>query len=89
MNKAQTIIKDAQKILKAEHSVSLEKSSGHQLASAIAKAALMAIGDDWAKSRQKLEKGRRAAYISAEYLCGRAINNNLFSKSPYYITCLN
>ncbi len=78
MNKAQTIIKDAQKILKAEHSVSLEKASGHQLASAIAKAALMAIGDDWAKSRQKLEKGRRAAYISAEYLCGRAINNNLY-----------
>ena len=79
MNRAQTILKDAQRILKAEHGIALNESSGRMIDSAIAKAVLMNIGEDWAKSQRKLEKGRRAAYLSAEYLTGRAIGNNLYA----------
>ncbi|MBQ9409870.1 MAG: glycogen/starch/alpha-glucan family phosphorylase, partial [Clostridia bacterium] len=79
MNRAQKILKDAERILKSEHMVSLRQSTGAMIDSAIAKATLLSIADDWAKSQQKLEKGRRAAYISAEYLTGRAIGNNLYA----------
>ena len=79
MTKAQMIIKDAERILKTEHGTTLKEASGSALCAAVARATLLAVGDDWAKSREKLEKGRRAAYISAEFLTGRAICNNLNS----------
>ena len=79
MNRAQKILKDAERILKSEHMVSLRLATGVMTDSAIAKATLLSISGDWAKSQQKLEKGRRAAYISAEYLTGRAIGNNLYA----------
>ena len=79
MTQAQNIVKDAERLLKADHAVSLKEASGYELCAAISRAALMSAGDRWAKSREKLEKGRRAAYISAEYLVGRAIRNNLYS----------
>ena len=79
MMKAQSILRDAERILRSEHAVSLKQASGPMIDSALAKATLLSIGENWAKSRQRLEKGRRAAYLSAEYLTGRAIGNNLYA----------
>ena len=41
-------------------------------------AAMYAVADDWRRSRRNRETGRRAYYLSAEYLTGRMIFNNLF-----------
>ena len=79
MINTKNLYKDICRVLKARHGVSLKDATPHMLAEAVAQASLLQLGDDWTKSRQKLEKQRFAAYLSAEFLTGRAILNNLLS----------
>ena len=76
---AASILAQAEKFVLAGHHVSLKEADARMAADAIGKATVSAIAANWAKSEKKLEKGRFAAYISAEFLTGRAITNNLNS----------
>ena len=76
---ASDIISRAEKILLAEHHLKLKDAPGRMTADAIGKAVVSAISERWTKSENKVNKGRFAAYLSAEYLTGRAITNNLNS----------
>ncbi|MBQ6716901.1 MAG: glycogen/starch/alpha-glucan phosphorylase, partial [Clostridia bacterium] len=48
------------------------------LSGAIAEASLLAIGKNWAGSERARSKKRNAFYLSAEFLTGRLVYNNLF-----------
>ena len=45
----------------------------------LARGVMLAISRAWARSAQRHAVGRRAYYLSAEYLMGRAIHNNLLA----------
>ena len=76
---AKGIIRRAEDILRGDYQVELGEANSKQLHRAISEAVMYAIADDWRRSRRVREKNRRAYYISAEYLTGRMIYNNLFS----------
>ncbi len=44
----------------------------------LARAVMLRISGVWSRSRQRHATRRRAYYLSAEYLIGRAVHNNLF-----------
>ena len=76
---AKGIIRRAEDILRGDYQVELGEANSKQLHRAISSAVMYAIADDWRRSRRVREKNRRAYYISAEYLTGRMIYNNLYS----------
>lgn len=76
---AKGIIRRAEDVLRGDYQVELQEASAQQLHKAISSAVMYAIADDWRRSRRARESGRRAYYISAEYLTGRMVYNNLFS----------
>ncbi|MBR6220138.1 MAG: 4-alpha-glucanotransferase [Clostridia bacterium] len=56
----------------------LEAASTVQLHDAVAKAAMLDIAPQWTDDYEAHLDGRRAAYLSAEYLMGRLVYNNLY-----------
>ena len=76
---AKGILRSTEDVLRGDYQVELQEASAQQLHRAISSAVMRAIADDWRRSRRAREKGRRAYYISAEYLTGRMVYNNLFS----------
>jgi len=78
MIQAKALIRDAERIVLAKHRVSLSEADAHMLSEAIGEAAILAIGKNWAMSDTAASKKRRASYLSAEYLTGRLVYNNLF-----------
>ncbi len=76
---AKGIIRRAEDVLRGDYQVELNEADAKQLHRAISSAVMYAIADDWRRSRRVRERNRRAYYISAEYLTGRMIYNNLFS----------
>ena len=79
MISAKSLIKDAERILTCKHRVSLAEADAPMLADALGEAALLAIGKNWRETDRAAEKKRRAHYLSAEYLTGRLVFNNLFN----------
>ncbi len=74
-NTALTELFDAH--IKAEQSVGDAKPSVYRIHNALAKAVMSHIADNWHKSKLAHESGKRACYLSAEFLVGRAVYNNL------------
>ncbi len=78
MINAKTLIKDAERILLSKHRVSMEEANANMLSEALGEASLLAIGKNWAMSERARSKKRNAFYLSAEFLTGRLVYNNLF-----------
>ena len=78
MINAKTLIKDAERILLSKHRVSMEEANANMLSEALGEASLLAIGKNWAMSDRARSKKRNAFYLSAEFLTGRLVYNNLF-----------
>ena len=76
---AKGIIRRTEDILRNDYQIELNEANSKQLHRALSDAVMYAIADDWRRSRRARESGRRAYYISAEYLTGRMIYNNLFN----------
>ncbi len=74
---AKGIIRRTEDILRNDYQVELAEANVQQLHRALSDAAMYAFADDWRRSRRAREKGRRAYYISAEYLTGRMVYNNI------------
>ena len=55
----------------------IKNATVNQLHESISEVVLDYIGDDWKSSQQKHLSGRRACYLSMEFLVGRAVYNNL------------
>lgn len=63
--------------LKKKYGVLPEKASAVQLHEALSSAVMDSIAENWENSREAHKNGRRACYLSMEFLVGRAIYNNL------------
>ncbi len=68
---------DADIIARAYFAKGLNDISGSQLCKAVSRSIMAHISEGWKTSRERQNKVRCAYYLSAEFLVGRAIFNNL------------
>ena len=73
------ILKWTEAQLKYTYDVSLQEATAQELHEALGKAVMMAISDNWSKSKKTRMHTRKAYYISAEYLIGRLVYSNLYN----------
>ena len=64
--------------LKTSYKVSLKNANVHQLHNAISRSVMGDIMPEWDESEERHNSKRRAYYLSAEFLMGRAVYNNLY-----------
>lgn len=65
--------------LKYTYDVSLQEATAQELHEALSEAVMMAISDNWNRSKRTRMHQRKAYYISAEYLIGRLVYSNLYN----------
>lgn len=73
------IVKAAQKKARTSHGKDLSEANTWQLHDALSSSVMEAIGPSWMKHSGEKDRGRKAAYLSAEFLVGRAVQNNLLN----------
>ena len=73
------IMQQIELVLKRDAQVSLKEATVQQLHAALASVVMGAIADPWYESRHAHERTRSTYYLSAEYLVGRMVYNNLFA----------
>ena len=73
------IVKAAQKKARTSHGKDLSEANAWQLHDALSSSVMEAIGPSWMKHSGEKDRGRKAAYLSAEFLVGRAVQNNLLN----------
>ena len=78
MNGTQLMSRAGQ-IALARYQKTLEQASAWQLHDAVSAAAMEAIAPQWTKDQENQRAGRYASYLSAEYLMGRMVYNNLYA----------
>ena len=75
----QDILETTESLLKYDQDEHLCEASPQHLHNALGRAVLMAVSDNWSQSRKRRQNNRKAYYLSAEYLIGRLVYNNLFN----------
>ena len=78
MINASELISRAETMLLTKEHVTLEKASANQLHNAIGEACMEALAPTWVARENERSGKRQAYYISAEYLVGRMVFNNLY-----------
>ena len=78
MMNAKELMKQTEMLLLTRDHVKLEDASAVQLHNALSTAAMEALSPCWVKCEEKRSGKRQAYYLSAEYLVGRMVYNNLF-----------
>jgi len=73
------LIARAEEIAMCDAHTTLKEASTVQLHDAVARAAMLDIAPQWADDFEDRLDHRRAAYLSAEYLMGRMVYNNLYA----------
>lgn len=73
------LVKSAQKKSRTEYGRCIEEARPWQLHNALSEAVMEAIGKKWLELQQEKDRGRKACYLSAEFLVGRAVYNNLLN----------
>ena len=73
------ILKWTEAQLKYTYDVSLQEATPQELHEALGEAVMMAISDNWNRSKHTRMHQRKAYYISAEYLIGRLVYSNLYN----------
>ena len=78
MMNAKELISRAEAILLTRDHTSLENADAPQLHNAVSAAAMEALAPVWTEKEAQRAGKRQAYYISAEYLVGRLVYNNLY-----------
>ena len=73
------ILKWTEAQLKYTYDVSLQEATAQELNEALGEAVMMAISDNWNRSKHTRMHQRKAYYISAEYLIGRLVYSNMYN----------
>ena len=71
------------KYCKVKYGKSLEEAKDYEIFNALSLALLEEVVDDWSETKALYNQGKKAYYLSAEYLMGRALGNNLISMGVY------
>lgn len=72
-----------ERILKTDYGKSIDKAKDYEKYNALSKAVMGIIIDNWNKTAEAYAKGKQAYYLSAEFLMGRALGNNLMNLGIY------
>ena len=72
------IIRRMEEELRGDYQIEIAEANTYQLHKALSNAVMYAISDNWRRARRSHEHVRRAYYLSAEYLMGRMVFNNLY-----------
>ncbi len=78
MMNAKELIARAETLLLTREHIALEQANAVQLHDALSSAAMEALAPLWAQKEGERAGKRQAYYLSAEYLVGRMVYNNLF-----------
>lgn len=78
MTKAQRILARAEQNLTRLYHIDPEQAGALQLHEALSQAVMEEIAPRWKACEEKRSGGKMACYLSAEYLIGRQIHNNLY-----------
>lgn len=79
----QKIKEGIERYLKVKHGISLKEAKDYEIFNAVSLTILESIIDNWNKTKETYSRGRMAYYLSAEYLMGRALGNNLINLGLY------
>lgn len=77
MNNKNTLMQSIENDLNTKFGKDITSASVKQLHESISAVAMKLVSDDWKESMKKHYSGRRAMYLSMEFLMGRAVYNNL------------
>jgi len=77
--KTERLMEQIEQVLKTKQQVALQQASPEQLHDALGEVVMQQIADAWYQSRTAHEHNRRAYYLSAEYLIGRMVHQNLYA----------
>ena len=72
-----------ERYLKVKHGVKLKDARDYEIFNAVSLTVLELIIDNWNETSDTYNRGRMAYYLSAEYLMGRALGNNLMNLGLY------
>jgi len=73
------LVQQTEALLRYTHDATLKTATPQQLHDCLGQAVMLAIADDWRKSKQQFATHRKAYYFSAEYLVGRQVYSNLYN----------
>ncbi|WP_408608419.1 glycogen/starch/alpha-glucan phosphorylase [Caminicella sporogenes] len=76
-------IESINRIIKSDYGKTLDEATEYEKYNVISKAIMEMIIDNWSKTEEEYSKVKRAYYLSAEYLMGRALGNNLLNLGFY------
>ncbi len=82
MNK-QTLRDNMNRYLKVKYGKTLEMAKDYEIFNALSLALLESKVDDWNATKELYSTKKQAYYLSAEFLMGRALGNNLISMGEY------
>ena len=77
------IFNETKSLLSSRFGVSMKDAKAWQLHEALAGAVMAEISPEWTKRSETLLGERRAFYLSAEFLVGRLVNNNVLCLGVY------
>lgn len=72
-----------ERILKIDYGKRIDKAMNYEKYNALSKAIMEMIIDNWDETEETYSKGKKASYLSAEFLMGRALGNNLMNLGIY------
>ena len=65
--------------IKAKYGIRLEEAKEHQILNVLSEIIMEKIADRWYNTKEKYSNVKNAYYLSAEYLMGRTLTNNLIN----------